>query len=405
MKTVAIICEYNPFHLGHLYQINKIRELLGDDTEIIAVMSGNYTQRGEIAIADKTIRAQAAVECGINLVLELPFPFCASSAELFARAGVHIAGSLGVVDHLAFGSEDLTTEELTESADIMLSDKFQDELSSLSNDRLNSDKGYPKLLELAYKKAGGKRHDSLFSPNNILALEYIKAIKKEGVDMIPLAIKRMGAGYNDSLKKGTDLQSASAIRDILTNDINSALNYIPEKAKNTFLKAINNGKMPSDYSCLDKAFIAHFRLSSVSDPDMILDAGGGLYNRLKAISMKTNTINSLINFAQTKKFTTARIRRTILNSYFGVTSSEARALPSYVQVLALDLSGRNILKRMKKTASLPIITKPSDYEGLGERVAKQKSLSNKADSVYALTLKNPNEGTYSLTFSPFVKKG
>ena len=131
MKVAAIITEYNPFHNGHKYQVDKIRELLGDDTVVIAIMSGNFTQRGEIAIADKTVRAKAAVECGVNLVLELPFPFSMSSAEFFAKGGVYIANALGIVDYLVFGSECGNIRELSDIASIMLSSEYQLYLDSL----------------------------------------------------------------------------------------------------------------------------------------------------------------------------------------------------------------------------------------------------------------------------------
>ncbi|MBR5144795.1 MAG: nucleotidyltransferase family protein, partial [Clostridia bacterium] len=134
MKVAAIISEYNPFHNGHEYQIKKLRQMLGDDTAVIAIMSGNYTQRGEIAVTDKTIRARAAIECGVNLVLELPFPYSMSSAEFFARSGVKIAHEIGVVDYLAFGSESGDISELSDLASIISSDEYKLTLESLSGD-------------------------------------------------------------------------------------------------------------------------------------------------------------------------------------------------------------------------------------------------------------------------------
>ena len=173
MKIAAIITEYNPFHNGHQYQIDKARELLGEDTAIIAIMSGNFTQRGELAIADKTVRAKAAVECGVNLVLELPFPFSMSSAEFFARSGVRIANKLGVVDYLIFGSELGYTEELTRVAENMLTAEFSNKADELIKSSENKSSGHPKLLEEAYNSLyPDKLNSDFFTANNILALEY-----------------------------------------------------------------------------------------------------------------------------------------------------------------------------------------------------------------------------------------
>ena len=136
----------------------------------------------------------------------------------------------------------------------------------------------------------------------------------------------------------------------------------------------------------------------------IFDADFGLYNRLSKLSMKTNSISSLATLAETKKHTKARIRRAIFNSFFGVTSSLVKELPSYVQVLAMDNVGRQVLKRIKKMSSLPCITKPSDYSELSDLVISQKELSNKADAIYALALPGEIPGTFCLTYTPFVKK-
>ena len=134
MKTVAIISEYNPFHNGHLYQIEKVREHFGDDTAIIAIMSSNFTQRGDVAIMDKWARAESAVRCGVNLVLELPFPYSMSSAEFFAKAGVHIADSIGVVDVIAFGSESGDITHLVETARNLSSRELDKEIARLAAD-------------------------------------------------------------------------------------------------------------------------------------------------------------------------------------------------------------------------------------------------------------------------------
>ena len=405
MKIAAIITEYNPFHKGHEYQIKKTRELLGDDTAIIAIMSGNFTQRAELAIADKTVRASAAVDSGVNLVLELPFPYSMSSAEFFARAGVHIANSLGIVDYLVFGSELGDTEKLFEIAKAMNSDEFSKRLRELEESKEGETVGYPKMCEMAYSELFGEcNFGDIFTPNNILALEYIKALITFDSSISPLTIQRVGAGYNDALREQTDFQSASAIREKMAEDIYSAFDYLPKTTNCAYSQAISNGKMPSAPERLDLAVISSFRLNSPSANVDIHDAGGGLYNRLFAMCEGATSISSLVSLTETKKYTNARIRRAIWNSYFGVTSSDVRTLPTYTQVLALDTVGRSLLQRIKKVSDFYVVTKPSSYKELPELTVRQKELCNKADSIFGLALKNPNSRAFPITFTPYVKK-
>lgn len=404
MKVAAIISEYNPFHNGHEYQIKKLRQILGKDTAVVAIMSGNYMQRGEIAIADKTVRARAAVECGVNLVLELPFPFSMSSAEFFAKSGVLIAEKIAITDYLVFGSESGNVDELSDIAAIMTSDEYILTLETLSRDDNFINCGYPELCQIALEKVYGKNiPDNFLAPNNILALEYLKAISAFSSKITPLAIKREGAGYLDILNPMTEFQSATAIREELLSGNISALDYVPNKAKEVYIEAINTGKMPSNPTQLDVGVISSLRLNSPKADVDIQDASGGLYNRLCDLSTEANSIYTLTAMAETKKYTKARIRRAIWNSFFGVTSSDVKALPCYTQVLAMDSVGRSLLKKIKKLSDFPIITKPSSYKEYGDEIIRQKELSVKADSIYGLSLKNPNSGRFALTFTPYVK--
>ena len=404
MKVAAIISEYNPFHLGHQYQVDELRRILGEDTAVIAIMSGNFTQRAEPAVCDKTIRAEAAVECGVNLVLELPFPFCMSSAEFFAKSGVLIASKIGIVDYLAFGSESGDINEISDIASTMTSDEYKLTLNDLMSNPEYKEFGYPELCQMALSKVYGKEIPrDFFTPNNILGIEYIKAISEFGGMITPITIKREGSGYHDIINPMAEFQSATAIREELAADNISALDYVPENAKCVYTKAIESGKMPSDISRLDFSVISSFRLNAPAADVDFHEAAGGLYNRLCDMSAEATSISSLTSMTETKKYTKARIKRAIWNTYFGVTSSDVRALPSYTQVLAMDSVGRSLLKRIKKMSDFPIITKPSAYTDLGDLVNRQKELSNRADAIFGLTLKNANSGRFSLTFTPYVK--
>ena len=399
MKTVAIISEYNPFHLGHQHQIDKIREEFGYDTAIIAIMSGNFTQRGEVAFMSKTARAKAAVTCGVNLVLELPFPFCASSAEFFAQSGVKIANSLGIVDYLSFGSECGDIDYLEKCAAVFSGEEYKRELSNLSNEK---NLGHPQKCELAFKKVCPDLEINL-EPNNILAIEYIKALKTQGSNIQPHTVKRCGSPYNDSSLSDNINPSAMAIRRAYEDRKHLISDFIPANAMAVLNDAIVSADAPCSTDKLSVAIISHFRLNPPNASMNFHDAGDGLYNRLYNASFKANDVSSLLAFTETKKFTKARIRRAILNSFFGVTSSDLKVLPLYTQVLAMDSVGRSVLKSIKKTSEFPVITKPASYKDMGDEVIRQKELSNKADSIYALTLKNENSGRFPLIFTPYVK--
>ena len=400
-KVVAIISEYNPFHNGHLYQIERVRQEFGDDAIVIAIMSGNFTQRGEVAFADKLLRARAAVDCGVNLVLELPFPYSAASAEFFARAGVSIANQLGVVDVLSFGSELGDVETIRKIAENMTSERFAIALDEALK-RGDESAGYPTIVESTYRACFGADDARITTPNNVLAVEYVKALIKANSNIIPHTIKREGLDYNATNLSEYALPSASAIRTAIKAKDISALNFMPNNAKVVFEQALAN-ELPCETERLSSAIISHFRLNPT--PAMAYhDAEGGLYNRLSKLSFKTDSITSLTELAMTKKYTTARIRRAMLFSFLGVTSSDVAKEPRYTQVLAMDDLGAKVLHSIKKRCGINIITKPSSTKGLDEVALRQKRLSDAADSVFQLTKPCTADGSFHLKFTPYVKK-
>lgn len=404
MSTVAIICEYNPFHSGHEHQISRIREEFGAETCIVALMSGNYTQRGEIAIADKTVRARAAVEAGINLCLELPFPFSMASAELFALAGVRILNAIGTVDYLSFGSESGDIRLLQHTAELISLPEYENILTELISDADKKDGGYPKLCEMALRRLTGREGGyAPLTPNNILAIEYIRALKATKSTIKPHTIARLGSDFNESDITASEHQSATAIRAALKRGDYSALVYVPNSAKRHISEAIKSGAAPCDADAISAAVISFFRLSSPTPSEALHDVGGGLYNRIRAKSFEANTITDLVRLAETKKYTSARIRRAIWYSYFGVTSSEIKAAPAYTLLLGTDDIGRAELKRIKRTSVFPVVTKPSAFADLPQDAQIQNARSNRADSIFQLTKPTPPNGNFSLTASPYVK--
>ena len=403
-QTVAIISEYNPFHCGHEYHIKKIRESFGENTEIIAIMSGNYTQRGDLAITDKFIRAEAAVKCGVDLVLEIPFPFSVSSAELYARSGVCIASAIGVVDYLSFGSESGELGVLEKVAEAMLSEEYLAKQKELISNDNNKELGYAKMCEIAYNECFGHSiNKGIFTPNNILAIEYIKELKRQKSTIKPHTVKREGAAYTAESITSSQFQSAAAIRkSIYQNDI-SALDFVPNLAKETFLQAYNSKKLPCECDKLSAAVISSFLLNNPCDEDNIHDTKGGLYNRLRNSCYEVTSISELINLTATKKYTTSRIKRAIWYSFFGVTSSEVKESPEYTQVLAANSVGREILRRIKKSSDFSVITKPSSTRGLAEKAKTQKDMADIADSIFGLTLPGATPPSDALRSKPYVK--
>lgn len=400
MKTVAIICEYNPFHSGHLCQLRCIREQFGENTRIVAIMSGNFTQRGDVAFLDKSARAKMALACGANLVLELPFPYSMGSAEIFCEAGVRIADALGCVDLLSFGSEcgDLTV--LVSAAKIASSDAFKARIDALEKE--HPALGYAALCEMALAEAlGAEKAKALLSPNNILALEYIKALLRAKSSILPHTVRREGASYRAETLETDAHASAGAIRAaILDGRCDEALSFIPAPAREILCGELAAGLAPCDGKRLDSAVLSYFRLNKPTGSCHFQDAEGGLYNRLITKSYEATDIIGLTALAETKKFTRARIRRAIWYSFFGVTSSDARDPIGFTRVLALDRSGQAILREAKNKAAIAIVTKPSDP--LADKTAQaQKALADRADAVFQLTKPQCPSGSTALRTSPY----
>ncbi len=407
MKTVAIVCEYNPFHLGHKYQIQKIKEEFGEDTCIVCVMSGNFVQRGDLAILDKFERAKIAVLEGVSLVLELPFPYSMQSAEFFASSAIHIIAKSVMPDVLSFGSECADVDKLKLIAERLISKEFSDAFSFAVKDKENSECGHPKLYENTYRKLYGDKEGAeiLRRPNNILAIEYIKALLREGYDAELHTVLRVGAEHDAKISSKNEIESASAIRNLFYEENSErALSLLPAYSRQICESALEKEILPTNISRLSNAILAFLRMNPPKEDELPFDSEGGLAYRLHKMSMQAKDIDELITLVLTKRYTTARIRRAILNLYFKITSFEVKSLPNYTQVLSLDSKGRERLKKMKRTSSLEILTKPADYVKLSDTSKAQAELSMRADRVYSLAKPKSGEGNEFLRATPFCKK-
>lgn len=397
-KTVGIICEYNPFHSGHRYQIEEVRSLGFD--RIVCVMSGNSVQRGEFAITDKYTRAEMAVNGGADLVLELPFPYSSSSAEFFALAGVRILENAGV-DAICFGSECGDIDKLRKAANVCESEGFADNYKELISRGMGATKAFFEAYECISKEKlpGGA--------NDILAIAYLRALKKEHSQIEPIAIKRKGSDYRDtSIEKLDEHPSATMLRNCLLKsgiDDNFGKN-VPEKTFDALKKAVDCGKAPVKMSNLDSAIIASFRLFDFEKLENIADVGGGLGRKILSAAHDAVTYEELVYSAAGKHYTEARVRRAILNILIGVSSDDLKAYPAYTTVLGFNDIGREILSELRKKERIPFITKPADAVALGDEAKRQKELSDRCDSLFTLALPLKSVSAEYVKRSPFIKQ-
>lgn len=397
MKNVAIVSEYNPFHRGHAYQIQKIRDEFGADTRIIAIMGGHFTQRGEVAVADKYLRARAAVDTGISLVLELPFPYSSASAEVFAKGAVSIADALGGIDILSFGSECGDVERLSRVAGRINSKDFQEAF-----EKANSKDGYARAMEQTYITLYGTEDAQvLSSPNNILAISYLRALDDLKSEIKPHTVRRAGS-YAD-LSMSAPFPSAAAIRSALSTDgFASVRDAFPEQTKSLWENAYEKQLFPTDPLRLSNALLAFLRIYP-SQRKPIAEASDGLAERLCRLSHTVGSMAELYEAAATKHYTNARIRRAAWNLFFEVTSFEEKRPPLYTQLLAMDADGRNFLSEIRRRKRIPILTKPADYTQLPAEARAQAEKSFRADSIFSLALPLSPSADAFLRCTPYYK--
>ena len=382
-NVAAVICEYNPFHSGHKYQIDKIKEE-ADNSSVIAVMSGEVTQRGEFAITDKYVRAEAALRSGVDAVFELPYPYCASCAEIFAKAGVSIASALGA-NRLYFGTESGNTEYIEKIAAAVDSAEFNEKASLLVKDFGGS------YLDAKEKALSDMGLDIPKTPNDILATEYVRAIKNGGYDMEYRTIKRTGAGYKD--ESVTDIMSASAIRKYFYE--NGDFLSVPPEAKIIYEKAQNEGMILDPRE--GENFLFRYVLSlSPEKIERAFDAGDGIGYFICSTAKKCRNAEEFFKSLTSKSYTYARLKRVVMYSLFGI--DDVDPTPSYTVLLASNEKGREICKN----AFIPVITKLSDAKKLDPVSEKALKMSLRTDEMYMSLLNNPKPASYAFKRSPFI---
>ena len=374
MKIAAVIAEYNPFHLGHEYMLTKVRNMGYDG--IIAVMSGNFVQRGDAAISDKRSRAKMAISSGVDLVIELPLPYAVASAQKFAFGAVKIIKACGIVDAIAFGSECGDVELIKCTAEIIKND-ISDELKG------QLDKGitFAAAREKAVASIDKKAAKILKSPNDTLAVEYVTALGDSEIK--PIAIKRIGAAHDGDVIDG--FASASQIRQMLVSgDINGALKYMPTSAAEILKSEIESANAPVTFNRAENAIISYLRRLSVEDISNLPDVSEGLENRVFDAIRKGTSLDDIISKIKSKRYTMARIRRILLSAYLGISKDNALAPVPYIRILGANQKGRQILNKMKKSATIPIITRTKEVNTLDKQAVNMFSLEGTAADLYWL---------------------
>ncbi len=342
-KVLGIIAEYNPFHNGHLYHLEKAKKDTGSNYTV-AIMSGNFTQRGSTSLIDKWSKAESAISCGVDLVIELPVLYAISSAENFAEGAIKILDSLKVVDYLSFGAETSDIDVLDKCAEILYREPRE----------------YKTLLSHELKNDIRRFANVLSYPNNILGIEYLKAMKKLKSNLHPYSIARFEVGYNDLSYTG-NIASSTAIRNMIKNNgFNALANLMPASSYANLVKNLKAGHLIPDISVFEKEIIYILRKMTTLEIAELPDVSEGLEFAIKNAVNSCNTITEFLNIIKSKRYTNTRLQRILLYALLGITKKDmamSRKAQPYIRVLGLNKKGKFLISEIAKAnPKLEIIT-------------------------------------------------
>lgn len=362
MKITGIIAEYNPFHNGHKFHIEKTKQLT--ESFVVVLMSGSLVQRGEFAMFSKHARANAALLNGADLVLELPAIYSSASAQRFAQGAIEIFDNLNVVDYLSFGSECGDLKQLNKTVHYI--DKL--DKTGLFATTMKSGVSYPVARQQALSNLIGIDADVFENPNDTLAIEYLSAIKKLSSKISPVVIKREGVEH-DSEDASEVFASASYIRNCLETSVDIE-DYLPQSAKNLFCDELISKKYKIDKFKFDIASLYALKRLNKEDFIMLPDVSEGLENRLYNAAQQSNSIEEFLKLVKTKRYTLARLRRIVIYALAGIKKSDQLLHPSYIRVLGMNSNGKKILALAKNRAKIPFYTSFSKIEKIGGRISQ-----------------------------------
>lgn len=386
-RVLGIVAEYNPFHNGHLYHLTESKRQVHADYSV-CVMSGNFTQRGDTAIVDKWSRTEMALKNGIDLVIELPLVYSISSAENFAYGSMNILDKLGIVDYVSFGSEVGDLETLYSIAEILCNEPK--EYVSLLNHELSKGVSYPKAREkalLMYLNDIRKYANVLSNPNNILGIEYLKALIQLKSHLKPITIQRKNVDYNSkSINNG--FASSTAIRKIINNP-SSLSKVVPEETFSIICNKVKHGQIVNGLATFEKEILYKLRTMSIEDIANLPDVSEGLEHAIKNAANSCNNIMDLISLVKSKRYTQTRIQRILLYALLDITKQDIgnskKGVP-YIRVLGMTENGKQLLSEIVSSKKLNVITSPKKFmDHSNNKIAK--SLFSKdilATNIYTL---------------------
>ncbi len=382
-KVLGIIAEYNPFHNGHLYHLQESLKVTGSNYTV-AIMSGNFTQRGSTSLIDKWSKAEIALQCGIDLVIELPVLYSISSAENFAEGAVKILDSLKVVDYISFGAETENLDILNKFAEVLYNEPK--EYRTLLSHELKKGLSFPKARENAlmmYLNDIRKYVNILSEPNNILAIEYLKALKKLKSNIQPISIVRHEAGYHD-LNFSGNIASSTAIRNMVKNNgFNALRNLMPSASYSTLIQNLKIGHIIPDISVFEKQIIYALRKLTIQEIANLPDVSEGLESAIKNTANSCNTIVEFLNIIKSKRYTTTRLQRILLYALLDITKKDialSKKIQPYIRVLGLNNRGKYLISEIAKAnPKLEIITSVKKFTDESSNKSSSKNLMTMLD--------------------------
>lgn len=381
-KCVGIVAEFDPFHQGHEWLLRQTRKALPHHG-VICVMSGHFTQRGTAASLDKHTRAEMALRGGADLVLELPVLWAAASAETFARGGIQCLLDTGVVDTIAFGSEDGALSRIRAVAEILDSPQFQ----ALLKEEVQKGLSYAAARQKAAEALLGESAACLSQPNNNLGVEYLRALSYWGRgDVNALTFRRQGAGH-DSRETGSPVVSASLLRQWMEQENWNALEQsLPQASWMLLKERLQKGEAPAQLERCGNAVLARLRSMTEEELRRLPDWEPGLEHRIQKAAQNSVTLAECYDKAKTRRYPEARIRRMALWAFLNLNAADRPEKVPYLRVLGCNERGRAILKDMKERARLPILTKPAQVRRLDEAAQRVFALECRATDLWRLCL-------------------